>query len=83
MAGYKGTLVVAAQEGTDVKTAAAMIRQMAEQPAPHDDTALLRQALDSLVWASDLTAVATSHKPLHDAIEALRARLDGAPKRPA
>jgi hypothetical protein len=48
-------------------------------PQP-DDTALLRQALDSLVWASDLTSVATSHKPLHEAIAALRARLDGAPQ---
>jgi hypothetical protein len=46
----------------------------------HDDTALLRQALEALVWASDLTSVAASHKPLHAAINAIRARLDGAPQ---
>lgn len=40
-----------------------------------EDEALLKQALEALVWAGDLTQVACDYKPLHDAIAALRARL--------
>lgn len=45
-------------------------------PMPqHDDSALLRQALASLEWASDLTQVALDYQPLHYTIAALKVRL--------
>jgi len=60
---------------TDADAAADLIRQMAESPAPHDDTALLRQALDALE-----NRCGTNAEERAQLIPALRARLDGAPQ---
>ena len=42
---------------------------------PTELEAAARQALEALEWASDLNQVAAQHKPMHEAIAALRAAL--------
>ena len=73
--------------GCDELTAADLIRQMAEQPAPQpDDSALLRKALEALINENSLRngyryrGGETIESKADEVIEVLRARLDGAPQ---